>query len=64
MEFYQYKTEQGVIEDSFVSTCVVTVHYKEKILRKNFGLSDDIIQQTDRCVNKAYPEAVRYYESL
>lgn len=64
MEFFEYKTEQGMIEGSFVSTCVVTVHSKEKIFKKNFRLSDDIYQQADRCVNKAYPKALRYYESL
>ena len=64
IEFYEYKTEHGVIEDSFVSTCLVTVHSKEEIFKKNYRLSDDIYQQADLCVNKAYPKAVRYYENL
>lgn len=64
MDFYQYKTEHGIIKDSFVSACVVTVYSKEKLFKKNFRLSDDIYQQADRCVNAAYPKAVHYYESL
>ena len=64
MEFFEYKTEHGVIEDSFISTCVITVYSKEELFKKNFRLSDDIHQQADRCVNKAYPKALHYYENL
>ena len=64
MEFFEYKTEHGIIEGSFVSTCVVTVHSKEELFKKNFRLLDDIHQQAERCVNKAYPKAIHYYESL
>ena len=63
-DFYEYKTEHGVIKDSFVSTCIVTVQSKEKIFKKNHRLSDDIYQQTDQCVKAAYPKAIHYYENL
>ena len=64
IDFYEYKTEHGSIKDSFVSICVVTVPSKEKLFKKNFRLSDDIYQQTDQCVNEAYPKALHYYENL
>ena len=62
MEFYEYKAEYRIIENPFVSTCVVTVPSKKELFKKKFRLSDDIYQQADQCVNTAYPKAMYYYE--
>ena len=63
-EFFEYKTEHGVIEDSFISSCIVTVNSKEELFPEDFRVPDHIMQQTDKCVNAVYPKALRYYESL
>ncbi len=64
LDFFEYRTEQGVIEDSFVSLCSITVQSKEELFPKTFRVPDHIMEQTEKCVNRAYPKAIRYYESL
>ena len=62
VDFFQYKTKDGIIKDSFESDCSMTVQSKEELFPKTFIMPDHIIQQVEKCVYKAYPKALRYYK--